>query len=107
MSELRDILSRPYMVRPAAETPSDPPYDFIGKNLLLVEDNELNQEIAVEILRGMGFTIDVASDGEIAVEKMKTAIPGQYDLILMDIQMPHMDGFERPDRSGSSRIRQS
>ncbi|MCI7796108.1 MAG: response regulator [Lachnospiraceae bacterium] len=94
MSELRDILSRPYMVRPAAETPSDPPCDFIGKNLLLVEDNELNQEIAVEILRGMGFTIDVASDGEIAVEKMKTAIPGQYDLILMDIQMPHMDGFE-------------
>ena len=48
----------------------------------------------MELLRQMGLIVDVASDGEEAVAKMKTAAPGQYDLILMDIQMPHMDGYE-------------
>ncbi len=67
---------------------------FEGKKILLVEDNELNQEIAVEILKEAGFVMDVADDGEVAVEKMKTAEPGQYDLILMDIQMPIMNGYE-------------
>ena len=67
---------------------------FEGKKLLLVEDNELNQEIAVEILKESGFVIDVAEDGAVAVEKMKTAACGQYDLILMDIQMPVMDGYD-------------
>lgn len=68
--------------------------DFTGKKLLLVEDNELNREIAVEILSEAGFEIDIAEDGNIAVEKMHHALPGQYDLILMDIQMPLMDGYE-------------
>ena len=67
---------------------------FEGKKILLVEDNELNQEIAVEILHESGFIIDVADDGAVAVERMKTSEPGRYDLILMDIQMPIMNGYE-------------
>lgn len=59
-----------------------------------MEDNELNLEIASELLQRMGFIIDTARDGEEAVAKMKAAVPGQYDIILMDIQMPHMDGYE-------------
>ena len=65
-----------------------------GKKILLAEDNELNREIAVELLKEEGFILDTAEDGTIAVEKMRTAKPGQYDLILMDIQMPIMDGYE-------------
>ena len=68
--------------------------DFKGKQILLVEDNELNREIAVEILKEAGFEVESAEDGEIAVRKMKQAADGQYDLILMDIQMPNMDGYE-------------
>ena len=68
--------------------------DFKGKKLLLVEDNELNREIAVEILQEAGFSLETAEDGTIAVEKMRHADAGKYDLILMDIQMPKMDGYE-------------
>ena len=60
--------------------------------ILLVEDNEINMEIETEILEGLGFLIDTAADGSIAVEKMTNSKPGDYDLILMDIQMPIMDG---------------
>ncbi len=67
---------------------------FKGKKILLVEDNELNQEIASEILKESGFVVEVADDGTVAVEKMKTARPGQYDIILMDVQMPVMNGYE-------------
>lgn len=94
MSELRDILSKPYEVHPKERAAEKTANNYAGKNLLLVEDNELNREIATELLKGMGFVIDIAVDGEEAVEKMRTAAPGQYDLILMDIQMPHMDGYE-------------
>ena len=69
-------------------------YNFIGKKLLLVEDNELNMEIAAELLSDRGFKIDMAVDGVEAVEKMKKAKPGDYDAVLMDIQMPRMDGYE-------------
>ena len=68
--------------------------NYAGKRILLVEDNELNREIAVEILKEAGFEVESAEDGEIAVRKMKQAADGQYDLILMDIQMPNMDGYE-------------
>ena len=69
-------------------------YDFTGRKVLLVEDNELNREIAMEILSEDGFVIETAEDGHIAVEKMKTAKAGDYDIILMDVQMPTMDGYE-------------
>ena len=61
--------------------------------ILLVEDNELNREIAQEILREYGFRVDPAENGAVAVEKVSTAAPGSYDLVLMDVQMPIMDGY--------------
>ena len=67
--------------------------DFKGKHILLVEDNELNREIAQEILREYGFLVDSAENGAVAVEKVSTAAPGSYDLLLMDVQMPIMDGY--------------
>ena len=67
--------------------------DFKGKQILLVEDNELNREIAQEILREYGFRVDTAENGAVAVEKVSTAAPGSYDLVLMDVQMPIMDGY--------------
>ena len=67
--------------------------DFKGRHILLVEDNELNREIAQEILREYGFRVDPAENGAVAVEKVSTAAPGSYDLVLMDIQMPVMDGY--------------
>ena len=66
---------------------------FKGRHILLVEDNELNREIAQEILREYGFLVDSAENGAVAVEKVSTAAPGSYDLVLMDVQMPIMDGY--------------
>ena len=66
---------------------------FQGKRVLLVEDNDLNREIAVEILEENGFLVDEANDGTVAVEKIRTAEEGTYHLILMDIQMPYMDVY--------------
>ena len=68
--------------------------DFRGRCILLVEDNELNREIAVELLKQYGFRIDTAENGAEAVEKVKHAAPGDYDLVLMDVQMPVMNGYE-------------
>ena len=67
--------------------------DFKGHTVLLVEDNELNREIALEILREYGFQVDTAENGAVAVEKVRTSAPGRYDLVLMDVQMPIMDGY--------------
>ena len=67
--------------------------DFKDRRILLVEDNELNREIAQEILREYGFRVDTAENGAVAVEKVRTAAPGSYDLVLMDVQMPVMDGY--------------
>ena len=67
--------------------------DFKGRHILLVEDNALNREIAQEILREYGFLVDTAENGAVAVEKVSTAAPGSYDLVLMDVQMPIMDGY--------------
>ncbi len=65
-----------------------------GKRILLVEDNEMNAEIAQEMLEAQGFIIERAVNGRFALEKIKSSTPGYYSLILMDIQMPIMDGYE-------------
>ena len=75
-------------ILPAADS------DFRGRCILLVEDNELNSEIAVEILKEYGFLVDTAENGAEAVEKVKNSKPGDYDLVLMDVQMPIMNGYE-------------
>ena len=67
--------------------------DYSGKKVLLVEDNELNREIATEILKSLGMKVDYAADGMEAVEIMSSEAGNQYDLIFMDIQMPKMDGY--------------
>ena len=97
MSDIRDTLmaaigqnqaEQEKPVLPAAGS------DFRGKCILLVEDNELNSEIAVEILNEYGFLVDTAENGAEAVEKVKNSTPGDYDLVLMDVQMPVMNGYE-------------
>lgn len=65
-----------------------------GKRILLVEDNEINLEIEKEILQGIGFVLETAINGSIAVDKLKHAKPGYFSLVLMDIQMPVMNGYE-------------
>ena len=94
LSELRRVLAEPFGAEPACRPVQLNAETFKGKKILLVEDNELNREIAVEILKEAGFEVESAEDGKIAVRKMKQAADGQYDLILMDIQMPNMDGYE-------------
>ena len=71
---------------------------FTGKKLLVVEDNELNLEIASTLLKEAGFEVDTAENGKIAVEKVEAASADRYDLILTDIQMPEMDGYEATRR---------
>ena len=68
--------------------------DYTGKRLLLVEDNDLNREIATEILGMTGVTVETAENGKIAVEKVAAAPENWYSLVLMDIQMPIMNGYE-------------
>ncbi len=68
--------------------------DFLTGRILLAEDNELNQEIAVAILDDAGFTTEVAGNGQEAVEMLRGVQPGYYQLVLMDVQMPVMNGYE-------------
>ncbi|MDO4460268.1 MAG: response regulator [Clostridia bacterium] len=76
-----------------AESPAKDISSFKGKRILLAEDNELNAEIAMTVLEDTGFMVEHAEDGDVCVEKLKNSEPGYYDLILMDIQMPRMDGY--------------
>ena len=94
LSELREILESPFTVQSEEDSAAQEAISFEGKKILLVEDNEINQEIALEILGEVGFIMDVADDGAVAVEKIREAEPGRYDVVLMDIQMPIMNGYE-------------
>ncbi len=97
MSDIRDTLMTAIGQKQAeAETAILPTagLDFRGRYILLVEDNELNSEIAAEILNEYGFLVDTAENGAEAVEKVKNSKPGNYDLVLMDVQMPVMNGYE-------------
>lgn len=99
VDDLNDTLSR---ILDHRSIPDDLPasqetirsVDFNGRRILLVDDNELNREIAVSILEMHGFLLDEAVDGQDAVEKLTAAGPGYYDVILMDVQMPVMNGYE-------------
>ena len=101
MSDIRETLMTAIGQRQAEPEDSILPAatsDFRGKCILLVEDNELNREIAVEILKEYGFQVDTAENGAEAVEKVKNSQPGGYDLVLMDVQMPVMNGYEATRR---------
>ena len=96
MSDLRETLMNAIgqtQMDAAQELLPEKNVGFKGRHILLVEDNELNREIAQEILREYGFRVDPAENGAVAVEKVRTAAPGSYDLVLMDVQMPVMDGY--------------
>lgn len=77
-----------------AQAAEDGNAKLLDKRILLVEDNELNREIALEMIGVLGVSIDCAHDGVEAVERVASSPVGTYDLILMDIQMPRMDGYE-------------
>ena len=97
MSELRSVLTQPVIKEGIEnlekEKEKKAAYDYSGKRVLLIEDNELNREIATAILEDIGMTVDCAEDGDIAVSTISNAPADQYDLIFMDIQMPKMDGY--------------
>ncbi len=95
LSELRNCLQT-VMDSAAGETQkeeAEPQRHWTGR-ILLAEDNELNQEIAVALLEEAGFCVDVAGDGQIAVDMLQKSQPGYYQLVLMDVQMPMMNGYE-------------
>ena len=97
MSDIRDTLMTAIGQKQAETEAAILPTagsDFRGRCILLVEDNELNSEIAAEILNEYGFLVDTAENGAEAVEKVKNSKPGNYDLVLMDVQMPVMNGYE-------------
>lgn len=82
------------LARSAGEVTAGEVTDFSGRRVLLVEDNELNQEIAAEMLKMIGVTVDTAENGRQALEKIAASPEGYFDLVFMDIQMPVMDGYE-------------
>jgi CheY-like chemotaxis protein len=98
MSELRSLLSKPIMpsqdVAEDTKKEAEEKPDFSGKRVLLAEDTVTNQMIANVILSEAGLSVDIANDGAEAVKMMEDAPAGYYDIILMDIQMPNMDGYE-------------
>ena len=98
MSELRAVMAQPFLSSRDGDTKKDDDSevmpDFSGKRVLLVEDNQMNQILAENILTSVGFEVEIASDGTEAVDKIKSAAAHYYDIILMDIQMPQMDGYE-------------
>ena len=97
MSELRELLMEPYRGS-EDDDEAEQATNFAGKKVLLVEDNVLNQQIAEAILEELGLIVDIASDGTEAVQIMEDSPSDRYDIILMDIQMPQMNGYEASKR---------
>ena len=95
LSELRECLHSLTSTEEEPDSNKDKKtVTFHAERILLVEDNELNQEIAAEILQEAGFTVEIAGNGQIAVDMLEKSKPGYYQLILMDVQMPVMNGYE-------------
>ena len=95
MSDLKSaLLAANNLMEKREESISWTQADFSGKRVLLVEDNELNREIAQAILEETGFAVETAPDGTDAVDMVRQAEEGWYDAVLMDVQMPVMDGYE-------------
>lgn len=93
ISELKDLLSD-HVKDKTAQKEQDRQDSFEGKRVLLVEDNEMNQEIAQMILEDAGMEVDIVENGQEAVDKMEEMPADSYELILMDVQMPVMNGYE-------------
>ena len=94
LSELRKVLAEPFRKESEKNEPETEAVDFTGKKVLLAEDNEMNQMIAQAILTESGLEVEIANNGEEAVGMMRENPAGTYNIILMDIQMPVMDGYE-------------
>jgi CheY-like chemotaxis protein len=95
LTEMHNVLARAIGIADDdVKSENEESFNFEGKRVLLVEDNVLNREIAQSVLDEMGFVVDMAEDGKLALDTVKAAKPGAYDLILMDVQMPVMDGLE-------------
>ena len=95
MSDLKSaLLAANHLIEKEEEGPTWRSADFTGRRVLLVEDNELNREIAEAILEETGFTVESAPDGTDAVDMVRRSEEGYYDAVLMDVQMPVMDGYE-------------
>ena len=96
-STLHDTLlsiTRHAPAKAEVSVPNRREYDFSGRRVLLVEDNEFNREVAKEFLEMTGAAVECAGDGREALEKFTSSEPGHYALILMDVQMPVMSGYE-------------
>lgn len=93
MSELRRVLTKPMEIKEKTSQQTEIENRYSGKKVLLVEDNELNREIATALLEEIGIIVDSVEDGTDAVERMNEVEDDRYDLIFMDIQMPKMDGY--------------